>query len=355
VIAALVAAVAIAGSGVAAAQAPEPAGELGDRQLAGQRIVTGFEGESPPSELSKMIREGRVSGVILFADNFDTEAEAKRLVDSLRGIRRPEGLRKPLLIAVDQEGGLVKRLPGRPAASAASMGAAGSVASFEQGRSTGNYLDGLGINLNLAPVLDLGIPGGEIARTNRAFAKSPRGVIRTGVEFAKGLREGGVASAAKHFPGFGRATLNTDETSQRISAGAKRLRSEDERPFAAYAEEDGDMVMLANAVYPALDERKPAGLSREIASRELRREAGFDGVSITDSLDAAAITAIGSPAKVGELGAKAGTDVLLFTSLDSAAQAQKALARDLRAGRLKRERFEKSVGRILDLRESLRG
>ena len=114
--------------------------------------------------------------------------------------------------------------------------------------------------------------------------------------------------------------------------------------------------MLANAIYPALDPDRPAGLSRAVASHELRRVAGFGGVSITDSLlDAAAITAIGSPEQVARMGARAGTDLLLFTSLASAQRAGESMARELRGGRLDRGRFRISVGRVLELRDSLRG
>jgi len=343
-----------------AASAPAPAGsdparELSNRQLAGQRIVTGFPGERPPGVLVRMIREGRVAGVVLFASNFGTEAEARDLIGRLRRIRQPRGLRQPLLVAVDQEGGLVKRLPGPPTKSAAEIGAAGRSAAARQGKETGRYLDRLGFNVDLAPVLDLAVPGGEIADTARGFAPTPDGVIGTGLAFARGLERGGVAATAKHFPGFGRARANTDDASQTIPTARKRLRSRDERPFRAFADEKGALVMLANAVYPALDERRPAGLSRRIASHELRRVAGFDGVSITDSLDAAAITQLGSPATVAELAAGAGTDLLLFTDLASAAEGAEALARDLRAGRLDRRRFRTSVGRVIDLRGSLRG
>lgn len=343
-----------------AASASAPAGtdavrELSDRQLAGQRIVTGFPGRTPPAPLVRMIREGRVAGVVLFASNFATEAEARNLIARLREIRRPRGLRQPLLVAVDQEGGLVKRLPGAPTLSAAEMGAAGRSVAARQGTETGRYLRRLGFNVDLAPVLDLAVPGGEIARTARGFAPGPEGVIRTGLAFARGLKRGGVAATAKHFPGFGRARANTDDTAQTIATGREGLRSRDERPFRAFADEKGALVMLANAVYPALDGRLPAGLSRKIASHELRRVAGFSGVSITDSLDAAAITRLGPPAKVAGLAARAGTDLLLYSDLASATEAGEAMARDLRAGRLDRRRFRTSVERVLGLRDSLRG
>jgi beta-N-acetylhexosaminidase len=343
---------------IAAAGAPDDRGEarqLGDRQLAGQRLVTGFPGQSPPKALVNMIREGRIAGVILFAHNFDSEAEADALVERLRSIRRPRGLRQPLLVSVDQEGGLVKRLPGPSAMSAEEMGDAGGGAASRQGERTGAYLRRLGFNLNFAPVLDLGIPGAEIERTDRAFARSPKGVAKTGVAFARAMQAEGVAATAKHFPGFGRAGANTDDTAQVITASRMRLREEDERPFRRFVEADGSVVMLSNAEYPSLDRGRPAGLSRAIASRELRRVAGFDGVSITDSLDAAAITQTGPPEEVAEKGVRAGTDLLLFTSLDSAERAGRSVGRALRSGKLDRDRFLHSVERVLALRASLRG
>jgi beta-N-acetylhexosaminidase len=344
------------GAGPADARGNEdPTRDLGDRQLAGQRIITGFTGESPPATLVKMIREGRLAGVVLFAQNFDSEAEARDLIDRLRDIRRPRGLRQPLLIAVDQEGGLVKRLPGPPTMSAEEMGAAGAKTAARQGQRTGRYLEALGFNLDLAPVADLAIPGGNIEDTDRGFSKFPSEVGKIAPRFAKALSRQGVAATAKHFPGFGRARENTDDIAQTIGTGRTTLRKEDERPFRAFSREGGDVVMLANAVYPALDRSRPAGLSRTIASHELRRVVGFDGVSVTDSLNAAAIVAIGSTERVAEMAANAGTDLLLYGSLASAHTASESLARGLRSGDLNRKRFRTSVERVLRLRDSLRG
>lgn len=328
--------------------------DLSDRQLAGQRIVTSFPGQSPPAALKRMIRDGRVAGVILFAFNYDSEAEARALVSELRSIPRPPGLRQPLLISIDQEGGLVKRLPGPPTMSAEAMGAQGPATAARQGRKSGAYLEGFGINVNFAPVLDLGIPGGEIEETNRGFAADADRVAATGVKFATEMQSKGVAASAKHFPGFGRARANTDDVRQVINTSRKRLRKHDERPFRAFSRKGGAVVMLSNAIYPALDPGTPAGLSRRIASRELRRVVGFKGVSITDSLNAAAITPEGSPAEIARKGARAGVDLLLFTGFGAATEASQSLARGLRNGNLDRKRFRKSVERTLALRASLR-
>lgn len=317
---------------------------LSAEQLAGQRFVTGFEGGSVPRWLERRIERGRLAGVVLFADNFDTVAEAKRLVDELRSIRRPAGLRQPLLVMVDQEGGMVKRLPGPPTMSAEQMGEAGAGVARRQGEKTGRMLREIGINVDLAPVLDIGFGGGEIADTHRAFGSRAALVTRAGNAFASGLRSKGIAATAKHFPGFGRARLNTDDARQTIDASAKRLRRSDERPFRAFAGRGGELVMLSLATYPALDRRLPAGLSKPIATGELRRRAGFDGVSITDSLDAAAAHAVGGTGKVARLAAKAGTDLLLYASGDSAQAGAKELSADLRRGRLGRRGQVRGLG-----------
>ena len=109
------------------------AGELTARRLAGERLVAGFEGLHPPRSVRRMVREGRVAGVILFSDNLGSRTHARRLISRLQAIHRPKGLRDPLLVMIDQEGGLVKRLSGAPEASAQAMGRRGAGYSRHQG------------------------------------------------------------------------------------------------------------------------------------------------------------------------------------------------------------------------------
>jgi beta-N-acetylhexosaminidase len=132
-------------------------------QLAGERIVTGFGGSSVPASVRRMIRGGELAGVVLFAEQFPSRDAGRRLIRGLQAIPRPAGLRDPLLVMVDQEGGLVKRLSGPPTASAREMGAAGPAFSREQGSRTARNLREVGVNVDLAPVLDVARPGGTIA------------------------------------------------------------------------------------------------------------------------------------------------------------------------------------------------
>ena len=318
-------------------------------KLAGERIVVGFPGTRVPGAVKRMIRRGRIAGVILFSDNLPSRSAGRRLIARLQHVPRPKGVRDPLLVMIDQEGGLVKRIGGAPRASARTMGARGTAFSRRQGRLTGRNLRNLGTNVNLAPVLDVARPGGDIAATDRGFGSSARRVRATAVPFAKAMQKVGVAATAKHFPGLGAARRNTDFAVQRIRLSKRRLRRVDELPYRRFIAGRGAMVMLSTAIYPAFSP-KPAAFARPLATRELRVRLGFRGVSITDALGTVAAGAIGGPAKAGLAAAKAGVDLLLYSDFQAGARAYRGLRRKLRTGDLDRDRFEHSVQRVLVLR-----
>jgi beta-N-acetylhexosaminidase len=327
----------------------EVASTLPPKQLAGERLVVGLAGTGVSPRLREAIGDGRVAGVVLFAANFPTRAAGRRLISTLQAIRRPPLLRDPLLVMVDQEGGQVKRVGGAPTASAEEMGERGAAFSRGQGARTATNLRGLGVNVDLAPVLDVARPGGTIGATERGFGSTAAAVSATAIPFAEALRRGGVAATAKHFPGFGAARENTDFAVERIGLSKQRLRAVDEAPYREFAAAGGDLVMLSTAIYPAFSPQ-PAAFARPIATGELRRRLGFDGVSITDALETVAVEDFGGPAKAGIAAARAGTDLLLFTNLAPAERAWRGLVKKLRAGALDRAEFEASAQRVLELR-----
>lgn len=335
-------------------QPPKPsvAETLSPRHLAGERIVTGLPGTSISPALREAIGEGRVAGVVLFAENIPSRDAGRRLIARLQGIPRPPKLRHPLLIMVDQEGGLVKRIGGAPTASAREMGARGAAFAARQGRRTAANLRDLGINVDLAPVLDVERTGGVIAETDRSFGSSAARVGATAVPFARALQAGGVAATAKHFPGFGAARENTDFSVERIDLSKRELRAVDEKPYAAFEAAGGKLVMLSTAIYPAFSE-DPAAFSRAIATAELRDRLGFEGVTITDALETPAVEDFGGTARVAVAGARAGADLLLFARLGPAERAWRTLVGKLRSRALNRAEFEGAAQRVLDLRAEL--
>jgi beta-N-acetylhexosaminidase len=330
------------------------ASELTNRQLAGQRIVCGFSGRRAPQSLLNVIARGELAGVILFEDNIGGKASVQAMNRAIQATDRPPGLRQPVLISVDQEGGLVKRLPGPPKASAQVMGARGAKYSRSQGAATGTSLRSYGFNVDLAPVLDVARPSGFIADQRRAFGSKPGRVGSAGSAFARGLEAKGVAATAKHVPGLGSTSANTDLRPATIRLPAKTLRRIDLAPYERFIAAGGDLVMVGSARYPALGAPKlPASQSKSVMRKELRGRLGFTGVTITDSLETPSIRRSGSAAKVAVRTAAAGADLLLYVHCDAGMRAAQALRRGLASGKLKRGAFEAAVDRVLALRTSL--
>jgi len=331
--------------------APSVAETLPAPQLAGQRIVTGLSGTSISPRLREAIRAGRVAGVVLFTGNFPSRAQGQRLIARLQAIPRPPKLRDPLLVMTDQEGGLVKRLSGAPTASAREMGERAAAFSARQGRRTAANLRDVGVNVDLAPVLDVERPGGVIEETERSFGATAARVEATAIPFAEALQAGGVAATGKHFPGFGAARENTDFSVERIDLSKRELRAVDEQPYAAFAAAGGEVVMLSTAIYPAFSD-DPAAFTRAIATGELRNRLGFEGVTVTDALETPAVDHFGGTAEAAVAGVRAGADLLLYASLGRAERAWKVLVAKLRGGGLERTEFERAAQRVLDLRGS---
>lgn len=318
------------------------------RQAVGQHMIFAYDGLQPPPALRRRIARGEAAGVILFSRNVRSTAQVRSVMRSLQAIRRPRGLRAPLIVMVDQEGGPVRRIPGAPSRAAASVTSAAQARA--DGRAAARTLRSAGANMDLAPVADVGRPGAALTRERRTYGRSSRVVARRAVAFARGLRDGRVRSTAKHFPGFGAADINTDNAAQRIGTSLETLRSVDEAPFKRLIDAGVDAVMVSTAVYPALDER-PAAFSRPWIEGELRERLGFGGVAITDDLGTPAVDAYGSNRRRAVLAVEAGIDLPLFSSSYRAgAQGAEGLLAAARDGRLDDDALRDGARRVLALR-----
>jgi beta-N-acetylhexosaminidase len=260
----------------------------------------------------------------------------------------------------DQEGGLVRRLPGAPAPSEKQVGAAAHPASAASsaGTGAGRNLAGVGMNVNLAPVLDVyHAPGDFTDQFQRSYSSHAATVTACGKAFITAQQRAGVAATAKHFPGLGTATAaqNTDTGRVTLTESLSGLRARDEAPYPAAIAAGVKLVMASWAIYPALDARRPAGLSPVVIQGELRGRLGFRGVTITDAIEAGALAAFGSYAQRGVLAASAGMDLLLCSARDVAQgrAVVTALAGALGSGKLGAGGFSAAAQRVTALRNSL--
>src|SRR5262245_58790085 len=200
----------------------EEASPIGLKKLVGQTMV-GKVTHSPDKALIKRVRKGELGGVIMLPRNAQTlRQDTKRLQSAAAAGDNP-----PLLIMIDQEGPPVKRVAGPPDAGQPQLGQAGDAGNAKQvGQNTGKFLKGLGVNVDLAPLLDVKKPQTAKSIASRTYSTDPNVVSTVGVGFIEGLQAGGVGATAKHFPGLGNATQSTDDQPVSIAATRESLEAD---------------------------------------------------------------------------------------------------------------------------------
>jgi beta-N-acetylhexosaminidase len=337
--------------------------KLTPAQMAGQRVIYSYNGLTPPASLLSWIRHGEVGGVIFFSQNISSEAQISSVISQLdRANASPRNpLRtSPLLLMTDQEGGLVRRLPGAPALSEKQIGQSSDPAAQAAAAGTGaaQNLAGAGLNVNLAPVLDVYRAAGDFDdQFQRSYSTNPQTVSSLGAGFIQAQQATGVAATAKHFPGLGTATStqNTDLRPVTLPVPLTALRAIDEVPYQAAISGGVKLVLVSWAIYPALDPSRPAGLSSAVVGGELRQRLGFTGVTITDALEAGAVQPFGTIGNRATLAAQAGMDLILCSAQQATEgqQARIALQDGYQGGTLGHPAFQAALARVLALKSSL--
>jgi beta-N-acetylhexosaminidase len=330
---------------------PEPeraaVDRLSLRQQVGRMVILRFAGTRAPSYVSRVLREGRAAGVILFRDNVIAPDQLESLTGHLNAVG---GDPRPL-ICVDQEGGEIRIVPWvapeRPAAEQAIAGPRADAAA------AGRDLRAAGISVTLAPVADVPSVQGA-AMAGREFATDHAQAATAVAESVRGWREAGVATTVKHFPGLGGATVNTDDGPATVNRTRDELEA-DLEPFRAALAAGTEFVMASHATYPALDPDRIASQSPVVIDGLLRRELGYRGVVMTDSLEAAAVRAVADVEEAAIASARAGVDVILTTGRGSYIRVFRALLAEARSDPEFRRRVRASAARVLAAQSSLDG
>jgi beta-N-acetylhexosaminidase len=329
-------------------------------QLAGQRVVYAYAGLRPPSALLSAIRRGEAGGVIFFSWNISSVSQIRGVIDEMQRASLAGPLHDRLLMMTDQEGGEVRRLPGAPVLSEKQIGESrdGMALARSAGRGAAQVLRSAGMNVNLAPVLDVYRRAGNfIDEFQRSYSSNPATVGRLGSAFIAAQQASGVAATAKHFPGLGAAarSQDTDLRPVTLNVPLAQLRDRDEAPYRAAIAAGVKLVMVSWARYPALDRTYPAGLSPAVIQGELRGRLHFQGVTITDAIGAGALAPFGGPTRTGVLAARAGADLILCAGTapndgSPGLSVTHALAAAIADGRLSRSAALASAARILVLK-----
>lgn len=323
----------------------------------GQLFMIGFEGTEPDAALLETVRRHQPGGVILFKRNLRNPEQVLALTEALQH----QTDSPPLLVAIDQEGGRVWRMPEPftvfPAAGAVGRWGLDSVA-CAAARVIARELIAVGINLNFSPVLDVHTNPANPVIGDRALASDPSRVAPLARAILVGFREVGILGCGKHFPGHGDTDADSHHELPFVRHDRTRLEAVELAPYRALladAPRALDMIMTAHVTYPALDPHRPATLSPPILQGLLRGKLGYRGVIVTDDLEMGAITGSNAPEEAALRAFRAGADLLLFCHTPAHLPSSVAcLRKALDAGTLSWPRVARSLRRLAKLKRRLR-
>ena len=318
----------------------------------GQMIMVSVPGTELSDQKREMLRAGWVGGIILFNQNIRTKTQVKEYVKELQ-LNAPV----PLFVAVDQEGGEVRRFREdqgfQPLPSLASLGETQNPKlAYRFGLLSGKKLKAVGANLNLAPVVDIDreIPGSIISRYRRSLGKDPEEVSKMALQIVRGMRKENVIATAKHFPTQSVVSVNTHDRAAVTDISLSELESEDLLPYRRLIQSDMlDAVMLSHIIYKNIDPYFPASLSPQMIQNLLRGQMGYKGLVISDDLRMEAIKGR-FPLEVSVVQAvNAGVDVLLVTD-NLEKRVMEGLIKAVQTGKVPVKTIEDAYNRIMAIK-----
>lgn len=313
------------------------------RHLAHSVLMIGLPGPQLDESTAARLTAG-ASGIILFAGNIDGAGQLRSLTGEAACAAGG-----PLLVAVDQELGPVARLRGlvTPLPTTAEALAMSPLELELTGQLLGEEMLALGINVDLAPVVDV-VQGPNPVLVDRHLGGDPELVGELGSAFLRGLQQAGVIAVPKHFPGHGRSTTDPHGAVTRIAAPIEDLGAVDFLPFEAVIAAGAAALLVGHPIYEAIDPSLPASLSPEVLAL-LRDRFGFAGVAITDSLSMAGVAAGREPGDLAVLALAAGEDLLLVVNPAQVEEMVAAIVAAVATGDLPLERLQEASARVLRL------
>lgn len=325
-------------------------------ELIGQVLTVGFYSTTPPQEVIDLIQKQHIGSIILFTRNIQDAQQVYELTQHLQRLAREAGHRYPLLIMIDQENGMVRRFgqsttifPGNMA-----LGAIGSEqVAYDIAVATGRELKALGINMNLAPDVDVNNNAANPVIGVRSFGEDPQLVARLGAAMVKGYQDVGILSSLKHFPGHGDTAVDSHLALPVISHTMERLEALELVPFRRAIEAGADSVMIAHMYLPALmqNEMVPATVSHAVVTGLLREKLGFTGLIVSDCMEMHALLDIVGTEQGTVQALQAGIDLVLVSHRYARQQGSiNALQAAVQDGTLAVERLRDAAERVLQLK-----
>ena len=327
--------------------------DLSIEEKVGQMIVIGMDTNYITDRVKNMIKNCKIGGIILYRKNFATYQDMLKLIKELKELNKDNKL--PLFISIDQEGGRVNRMPPEiknlPAANKiAKLGGKENI--IKSAEITGKLLKESGINLNFAPVLDIKRFDDKHALGDRCYGENKEDVIEYGIEVMKTLQNEGIVSVIKHFPGHGATKQDSHAFLPIITTSMKKLEKEDMYPFEKAIKSGADAILVGHLLIRNVTGIYPASLSRKFIYQYLRKKYRYNGVIVTDDLKMKAIKTLYGAERAVKKAFEAGNDMIVFRfNNQEERRAIENIVALVKKGKIKQSRINKSVKRIINLKE----
>lgn len=314
----------------------------------GQMVMIGIQGTKVDDDSLYMLHQFHMGGVILFDRNMESPEQVKQLTSDLQA---QSNEKVPLFIGIDEEGGDVVRMAEKltPPPSQKEIGATGDI---EQAKTwaikTAKSLKDMGINVNFAPVADVG------SNDKRSYSTDANTVIDFVRAATEGYQQENIIYSLKHFPGIGKGRVDSHVDSSSIDVAKEVLMAEDILPFKTIIDENEPndyFILVSHLKYPALDEEYPASLSSKIMTDLLRNELGYKGIIITDDMEMGAVANHNDFRSIGVNAVKAGADIVLVChEYEHQQEVYLGLLDAVNSGEISQERIDESVKRIIKVK-----
>ncbi|WP_054199921.1 beta-N-acetylhexosaminidase [Clostridium baratii] len=319
----------------------------------GQLVISGFYGTTLDENILKLIKEDKISGVILFNRNVKDSSTLLSLNNSLKESNKNNKL--PLFISVDEEGGLVTRMP-KDIKRLPTNKYIGSLnnkdLSYNVGEILGEQLSYFGFNMNFAPVLDINSNSNNPVIGDRSFGNNKDTVAILGTSTMKGIQSKNIISVVKHFPGHGDTSVDSHVNLPVVNYDINRLKSFEFVPFKTAIQNGADAIMVGHILLPKIDSKYPSSMSYEIVTNILRKDLGFNGLVVSDDMTMGAITKNYSIEESSIKAINAGVDLLLVCQkYENTENVLKALKEAALNGTISKERLDNALYNIISIKK----
>ena len=318
----------------------------------GQLFMVGLE-EKTNEDIANLIQENKIGGVVLYRKNYHTYEEMLAYVNNIKELNSKNSI--PIFISIDQEGGRVNRMPQqiKNLKSATKLANTKNVEIVkESGKIIGEMLNKTGISIDYAPVLDIRKFKEKHAIGDRCYGENKEDVSKYGIEVMKEMQNQGVIPVIKHFPGHGLTKKDSHFRIPKITQKIETLEKEDMIPFEKAIKENAEAIMVGHLIIKDVDKKYPASLSKKVIQKYLIEKYNYKGLIITDDLKMMAIQLHYNMKKAVIKAIEAGNDIIMIgLPYRKVNKIIKFIVKEVKNGRIKEERLNESVKKIIEIKE----